>query len=120
MSDSNVERRAHPRIQTRFDLQGGPGTGETTARMVANNLSLGGLCCTSTDDFPEMTRLAVRLMLPLNGETRSEPVEIEAVVVRRRELNGSSSGDPRFELSLFFTEVDDDVRSRLDAYIQHR
>jgi hypothetical protein len=87
--------------------------------MVAHNLSLGGLQCTSPTDFPEMTRLAVRLMLPLgNGhaEPALEPVDIEAVVVRREAANGSS-GQPRYDLALFFTNVDRDVQAQLQRYL---
>ena len=68
--------------------------------MVASDLSMGGLLCSSSQDYPEMTRLAVRLLLP-NGRKR-ETLDVEAVVVRRMELP-SSSGAPRFELGLFFT-----------------
>ena len=88
------------------------------ARVVASNLSMGGLYCTSSSDFAEMTRLAVRLLIPVkrgsNGDT--EPLDVEAVVVRRREVE-SSTGDPRFELGLFFTNLDDGARKTLSRYI---
>ena len=114
------ERRAHTRHSTDLTIQGTPDEGGVVARMVARNLSLGGLYCTSTTDFPEMTRLAVRLMLPLHrdnpGET--EPVDLEAVVVRREKVN-SRSGEPRYRLALFFTSVDDDARKRLAGFVDH-
>ena len=86
------ERRAHPRHEATLDLQGTPGDGGVVCRMVARNLSLGGLYCTSSTDFPEMTRLAVRLQLPRKGvsDAGTEPVELEAVVVRREELTAST------------------------------
>jgi hypothetical protein len=87
--------------------------------MVASNLSAGGLYCTSTADFPEMTRLAVRLMLPGDDDERdaAQPVDVEAVVVRREELS-STNGDPRYRLALFFTKVDDDARRRLAGFVE--
>ena len=82
--------------------------------MVASDLSLGGLHCSSSQDYPEMTRLAVRLLLPLGG--RVETVDVEAVVVRRAELT-SSSGGTRFELGLFFTSLRDEARERLARFL---
>ena len=113
------ERRAHERHATRLDMQGTPDQGGAVARMVASNLSLGGLHCNSPTDFPEMTRLAVRLMLPIgngSGEPDVEPVDLEAVVVRRQEM-GSSSGPPRFDLALYFTGLDTPTRVQIERYL---
>jgi hypothetical protein len=87
--------------------------------MTANNLSVGGLYCTSSADFPEMTRLAVRLMLPVERGNPAEtaPLDLEAVVVRREQLESYSGGEPRYELALFFTRVDDDARQRLSSFV---
>jgi hypothetical protein len=82
--------------------------------MIASDLSLGGLHCSSSQDYPEMTRVAVRLMLPNGG--RVDTLEVEAVVVRRMEL-ASSSGAKRFELGLFFTGLSDDGRARLARFL---
>jgi hypothetical protein len=106
-------------VQTEFQLQGSPEEGGVVARMVANNLSLAGLQCTSSSDFPEMTRLAVRLLLPSgNGKDNgTEPVDIEAVVVRSEKVSPAASGEPRFTLGLFFTGVDDAAKQRLATFI---
>lgn len=119
MTKPGVERRAHPRIQTEFQLQGSPEAGGVVARMVANNISLAGLQCTSSSDFPEMTRLAVRLLLPSsNGsESGTECLDVEAVVVRSEETPSATTGSPRFELGLFFTGVDDETKQRLASFI---
>ena len=74
-----AERRANPRISAVFDLQGTPDKGGIVARMQGADLSLGGLRCTSTADFPEMTQLAVRLLLPVEGNGQSEPVDVNAL-----------------------------------------
>lgn len=113
-----AERRNHPRTETELQLQVTPERGGVVARVVANNISMGGLYCTSAADFPEMTRLEVRLMLPLkrgkNGD--AEPLDVEAVVVRRRELP-SSSGETRYELGLFFTNLDDSAREAISRFL---
>lgn len=118
MSRQAAERRAHQRVDTTVQVQGTPEEGGAVASMVANNLSLGGLYCTSPADFPEMTRLAVRLMLPLGGgdPPELEPLEVEAVVVRR-EKKVSESGESQYELGLFFTGMDDEARKRLETFV---
>ncbi len=121
MSKTSVkERRVHERHAINVNLQGTPDQGGVVARMVASNLSLGGLYCTSNTDFPEMTRLAVRLMLPIDhSETESEPVDLEAVVVRR-EQSRSSNGQPRYDFALYFTNVDPSAHDQLKRYFNHR
>ena len=120
MSKSDVkERRVHDRFVTELDIQGSPDEGGVVARMVARNLSLGGLYCTSTTDFPEMTRLAVRLQLPLkNGgdDIHTESVDLEAVVVRRTEST-RSNGTEKFDLALFFTNIDHEKKEQIQRYI---
>ena len=113
---TTVERRSHPRRATSFDLQGSPEAGGELARMTAKDLSLGGLYCTSSADFPEMTRLAVRVMLP-DGRGEVTPLELSAVVVRRVAV-ASVSGTPRFELALFFPALDQEQRRRLTEFIE--
>ena len=113
MSKSHAERRSHARFARSFDIEGQAGT--TVARMTASDLSLGGVYCASSHDFPEMTRLAVRMLLP-NG-TSAEPVDAEAVVVRRKKLKSSTGNNSRFELALFFTHVDDAGRERLARFL---
>lgn len=112
MSESTDERRAHARYKRAFDLDGSPTAGGASARMVASDLSLGGLYCTSYDDFPEMTRLSVRLQLDL----QPAPLNVEAIVVRRTKIN-SRGGRPRFELALFFPRLTDDQRDRIARFL---
>jgi len=115
------ERRAHPRVDTTLDLQAVREEGGVVARLVASNLSLGGLYCTSTTDFPEMTRLAVRLLLPTDASAAaSAPLDVEAVVVRREALGNGSGDAPRFELGLFFTNLDDGGRRRIARFLEGR
>lgn len=77
--------------------------------MIGSNLSIGGLYCTSDADFPEMTRLAVRLALP-----GVDALDVSAVVVRRKK---ASSGSRGFELALLFTSVTTLQRERLTRFL---
>ena len=117
MSHEVAERRANPRFSAVFELQGSPTEGGVVARMQAADLSLGGLRCMSTADFPEMTQLAVRLELPADGNGEAEPLDVQAVVVRSKEIASNTHTVPRYELALFFTGLEDETRARLSAYI---
>jgi len=109
-----VERRSHARFSHHIDIEGPQDGQGTAARMVASDLSMGGLHCSSSHDYPEMTRLAVRLQLP--DGTRTETLDVQAVVVRRTQL-ASSSGAPRFELGLFFTGMSDEAKATLANFL---
>jgi c-di-GMP-binding flagellar brake protein YcgR len=113
-----VERRAHARFSKSFDIEGSSAEDAAVARMVASDLSLGGLYCTSTVDYPEMTRLAVRLMLPDSDSPApgGDAFDIEAVVVRRKKLR-SSTGNSKYELGLFFQRMTDEQRERIARFL---
>jgi c-di-GMP-binding flagellar brake protein YcgR len=110
------ERRAYERHDTRIDIQGTADESGAVARMVASNLSLGGLYCTSTTDFPEMTRLAVRMLLPTQASGEPQPVDVEAVVVRREKKNGAN-GDARYDLALYFPNLSEAARNQIERYL---
>ena len=118
MSKTGTERRKHYRLDASVELQGTAKQGGVPAKMVTSNLSMGGMYCTSAADFPEMTRLAVRLLLPSRqaGGDATELLDLDAVVVRRKELRMNSE-PPRYELGLFFTNVSDDAREQLSRYL---
>ena len=113
-----AERRANTRVSAVFDIQGTPEEGGVVARMQGADLSLGGLRCTSTADFPEMTQLAVRLLLPIDGNGEAEPVDVKAVVVRRSEIPSATRNASRFELALFFTGLEGDARERIARFLE--
>ncbi len=110
MTPTPVERRSYPRFAHTIEVESQIAGQESTARMLASDLSIGGLYCSSSQDYPEMTRLAVRLMLPDGA------LSVEGVVVRRTELT-SVAGAPRFELGLFFTGLRDEARERLMSFL---
>lgn len=114
MSKLTTERRAHARHPRTFELEGSLPSENSTTRMVASNLSAGGINCTSSVGYDEMTRLAVRLLLPTGG--KPEPLDAEAVVVRRRALVPEDGGNG-YELALFFTKLEDTDRERIERYL---
>jgi hypothetical protein len=115
LAKPTIERRAHARFRKSVEIEGRSSHGDATAMMIASDLSLGGLYCTSTTRFPEMTRLSVRLNLPGEGNNNGA-LELEAVVVREQKLD-SASGNSRYELALFFTGMSDPQRERLARFL---
>ena len=115
MAKPTVERRAHARFQKSVEIEGRSPHTDATAMMIASDLSLGGLYCTSTTQFPEMTRLSVRLNLPGEGNNNGA-LELDAVVVREQKLE-SATGNSRYELALFFTGMTDLQRERLARFL---
>jgi hypothetical protein len=109
------ERRKYPRLETEIVLRGMPEDGDSEALLVTENLSLGGVCCTSTIDIPEMTCLAVQMTLPATDTgDRAETIEVEAVVVRREV---ASSASRHFKLALLFTFLDERATDLLANYL---
>lgn len=116
MARQHAERRSHARFDTAVELEGRAHPDGVVARMVATDLSLGGLYCVSSVDFPEMTRLAVRLELPAGKPGNGEPLDLEAVVVRHRPV-ASVTGSRRYEIALFFATMNDVQRERLARFL---
>jgi hypothetical protein len=119
LDNSSTDRRAHPRFTRELEIESENGSGTVVARMVSRNLSLGGLSCTSSVDIPEMTRLSVRLMLPRSPLPNAsvEPLDVEAVVVRREEVESRTGGDGRYELALFFPHLEHEQKRRLQSFL---
>ena len=55
------------------------------------------------------------LGVSVSGE--AESIDVSAVVVRRSEVP-SSNGAKRFELALFFTEIEDEMKESLRRYLR--
>lgn len=116
LSGRRKERRAHPRYCAELEVHG-EGAGGVEATMVTENLSMGGVYCTSPVDFPEMTRLAIRLPLPANPDSnKQEVLRIGAVVVRREEVS-SGNCRPNYMLALLFTEMDEETGEILARFL---
>lgn len=116
MTRRHVERRSHARFPTSLEVEGKSPSDAVVARMVATDLSLGGLYCVSSVNYPEMTRLAVRLVLPGEQSGNGEPLDLDAVVVRHRPI-ASVTGSERYELALYFASMSDPKRERLARFL---
>jgi hypothetical protein len=112
-----ADRRKHPRIATEIVLRGMPEDGGESVQLVTENVSMGGVYCTSSVDLPEMTCLAVQMTLPGAGGDGSsaDVIDVQAVVVRR-ELVDTTEGT-QFKLALLFTYLDERATDLLSKYL---
>ena len=116
------ERRAHERFDQTFTFETGELDDGRKVKLIANNLSLGGVHCTSDVGFQEMSRLAVRLELPTPTTTPTDSsamsaLDLEAIVVRTEEVT-LPDGNNKFELALLFNNLGDEQRKRLARYLE--
>ena len=86
--------------------------------MITENVSMGGLYCSSTMAFPEMTCLSVRMKLPPREgrPQKADLISFEAVVVRQ-EREVLDDGTPRYKLALFFTGFEEGGEESLSRYL---
>ena len=103
------ERRASPRLRVydpvRLYLSGSPRPVETLTK----DLAVGGMRSVSTKAFPISTRLHIELMLP-NGQ---ELLSLYGRTVWFRTIPNSD----QFELGIAFTEISENCKRRLSAYL---
>ncbi len=108
MTNSGRERRRAPRAIADFPIQLTPGNGATPARL--KDLSTIGLCCTSTREIAEFTKLGIDLQLP--GHSRRHT--IQGAVVRCDAARGQKDA---FEIAVYFTEIEPTTKQAIDDYV---
>ena len=111
---ARTERRRTPRARTpagmRLRLPGLLDTADVT------DLSSSGVRCTTARAVSLLSLVEVTLLLPADGATR-EVVCTGAVVRSSRAPAGDPSGAGVWDTAIFFTNLDDDDRAKLDAYV---
>ena len=104
------ERRRHPRIETRIQMNLVADKRNVSAETI--NLSMSGVCCRVNRPIARMTSLEIVLMLPGEGAPDDVTyVECEGVVVRDEKTNDGH------HISIFFSKMESDEMGKLAAYI---
>ncbi len=112
------ERRRKPRVTiwSKITLEAPEGALDASLR----NLSLAGLSCTTSTPFAEMTRLQVTLDLP---EPRNmgpaSRVQLSGAVVRCVPMRRGNARR-RYEVGVFFDQMDEAVQGKLTAFLRSR
>lgn len=112
------DRRASERVTLRSPLTLTAPDGAEPAKL--RNLSVAGIACTTSCRYPEMTRL--KITLDLEGAKEGSPgfrLEVTGAVVRCRPLR-HGTGRRRYDVALYFTDLDDGAREKLAELVRSR
>jgi len=110
---SSTERRRTPRTASRLSMVLSDQTREMATR--TENISASGANCVLTKCLPLMTKLEIRLELPL--KPRAKRITCRGVVVRVNPPTPSPK-QATYQTAIFFHDVSERDRSALDAFIQ--
>lgn len=114
MTTSGRERRRAPRALADFPIQLSPGktaAGQSTAPARLKDLSAIGLCCTTSTELVEFTKLGIDLQLP--GQSRRHTLQ-GAVV--RSEPSRTQKG--MFEVAVYFTQIEPATKVAIGAFVE--
>jgi len=119
MSTRTKDRRQSRRVTARSSLVIETPEGAVPASL--KNVSMAGIACTTRQAFSEMADLQVRLELPaLPGEEKERrTIEARCAVVRCQPLRRGNARR-RFDLALYFTELDEPTKTTLAEFIRTR
>ena len=105
---AHTERRRATRALADFPIQLSPDEGAAEARL--KDLSTIGLCCTTAQSVPELSKVAIALQLP----DTTDQHRIIGAVVRCDAAQDDGAG---YEVAVYFTEVGADTKAALQAYV---
>jgi hypothetical protein len=109
---TGAERRRAPRAPATFPLRFGAERAPATLR----DISSLGLCCETSAAVDEMTAVRIELEVPVTaGGAQPSPLRVAGAVVRCELIVGSKPS--RYEVAVFFTEIDEADRRQLASYV---
>lgn len=85
------------------------------------NISRNGLCCVTRMMIPEMTQVVMDIRLPALPEDEEDNYHLkcQGVVVRCESVVKTNSRR-KWDIGVFFTELDSQATELLDSYIKQR
>jgi hypothetical protein len=87
----------------------------TDAPAVLRDISEVGLACTSLEELPEMTQVALNFSLP--GATEVHHVQGAVVRCERMENTVTSRSGPKWDLAVYFTEIQPVTRAAIRNWV---
>ncbi len=127
MTNKRSSRRSERRRMTRADaklsmrLEGTVAESDMTQVVTeSQNISASGVYCMSSHYLAPLSKIALTIVLPKVPGTRSakELIKCEGIVVRCEQ--GTRRGERPFELACMFSDLDDELRARIDAFVTWR
>lgn len=120
MTRQVAERRKNQRVDLdspnpTLDL-----TGDGKSALL-KNISLSGLSCISTQEIPEMTMVDLKIQLPALPEEEAEYYSFacKGAVIRCEPLTRGGS-QRKWDIAIYFTDVDDTNKGILENYVERR
>jgi hypothetical protein len=86
----------------------------------SQNISASGVYCSSSHYLAPLSKVALTIVLPRvpGGKAAKELIKCEGIVVRCEQ--SARRGERPFELACMFSDLADDVRHRIDAFVTWR
>lgn len=119
MSPRGKERREYKRLKKKLTLRS-VSRKHGFISMECKNISVGGAYCISDIEFPVMTKMLVNLFLSSKdgrSARSATPLSLSAYVVRCEKIE-NAKGKDRYELALFFYQLEDAQAQLLEKYLQ--
>lgn len=105
------ERRRAVRALGTFPVRLSPRP--TDAPAVLRDISEIGMACTSLEELPEMTQVAMNFTLP--GATDIH--HVQGAVVRCARAKAAAPSRPKWDLAVYFTEITPVTRAAIRNYV---
>ncbi len=110
---SGRERRRYPRIDTELPLSvAANGYGFST---LTQNVSCVGAYCRIDKYVPPFTKVAIKMVLPVNNSLKQENFNVECSGVVVRSEDASDGG---FNIAIFFNRINDSQRKKISQYLK--
>ena len=118
-----AERRRMTRADAKLSMRLETPRPETDVAQVvteSQNISASGVYCISSHYLAPLSKVALTIVLPKvpGGRAAKELIKCEGIVVRCDQ--STRRGERPYELACMFSELQDEVRSRIDAFVTWR
>jgi hypothetical protein len=117
MKTNTKDRRRSERVTVWSPVQLSAPEGAAPAAL--KNLSVAGLCCTTSRQFPELSLVKIALDVAGAGDDERVRLELDGAVVRCTPLR-HGTGKRRYEVALYFTDLSPKARQSLAEFVQRR
>jgi len=122
-SGRRAERRRTTRADVKLSMRLESNAPETDGAQVvteSQNISASGVYCMSSHYLPPLSKVALTIVLPKVPGARAaqELIKCEGIVVRCEQ--SVKRGERPYQLACMFSNLDDGLRSRLDAFVTWR
>ena len=117
MEYTGPERRRFPRVERRFIISyQAIEKADSLARSQTRNISLAGLLFTAECHFPQGTKLALELRLPIS----IEPIEISGSVVESREIVPNQIYDTHLSFLNIDTKDEEIIKRTVNFFLKKK